>query len=246
LKTLVLFITFSCLAFSVVAQAPSDTTKLPFAIADEKKIDPEDLNNKKEGAYVTGVPNFSSDPLNGFGYGIEGSLYFNGQRSDPFFEYTPYRSKFDIALFNTTNQAKEFRVSMDIPYVFDSKWRLRAEAAYENNPNLLYFGHTETSLNKLTNPASEQQYETYSTYDESLTDPYLLYNNYIKDEYILNLSAERSFLQSKMRALVGAEVAIINISTFNNNALISTESQKRCYYRVWPKFCFYLSNGFGV
>jgi hypothetical protein len=34
---------------SLCAQTPGDTTKLPFAIADEKKLDPEDLEHKKEG-----------------------------------------------------------------------------------------------------------------------------------------------------------------------------------------------------
>ena len=49
-----------------------DTLKLPFAIAKEKQLSEEDLASKKEGMYVTGVPDISSDPVNGFGLGVEG------------------------------------------------------------------------------------------------------------------------------------------------------------------------------
>ncbi len=57
------------------AQGKPDTLKLPFAIADEKRLSDEDLKDKKEGSYVTGTPDFSSDPVNGFGYGGEGSIF---------------------------------------------------------------------------------------------------------------------------------------------------------------------------
>jgi hypothetical protein len=123
---------------------------LPFVLADEKRLSDEDLKEKKEGAYVTGLPLFSSDPLNGFGYGVEGSLFFNGSRENPFFAYTPYQHRIDVVLFNTTNQQRQFAVKHDAPFIFGSKWRLRSEAAYEVNPNLLYFGNTTKSLNSLS------------------------------------------------------------------------------------------------
>src|SRR5258708_40366877 len=81
------------------AQQKKDTLRLPFAIANEKKLSDEDIKDKKEGIYVTGTPDFSSDPVNGIGYGGEGSLYFNGERSDPFFYYTTYRVKINFVVF---------------------------------------------------------------------------------------------------------------------------------------------------
>src|ERR1700744_5572941 len=80
------------LAISIKAQQ-SDSVKLPFAIAKEKRLPDDELAEKKEGMYVTGVPDLSSDPINGFGAGVEGSLFFNGKKKDPFFEYTPYRAE---------------------------------------------------------------------------------------------------------------------------------------------------------
>ena len=64
--------------------AVGDSLKLPFAIAGEKKLDEEELKNKKQGFYMTGVPYLSSDPLNGFGAGAEAQLFYNGKKTDPF------------------------------------------------------------------------------------------------------------------------------------------------------------------
>ena len=37
-----------------------DSIKLPFSIADEKRLSDEDLKDKKEGVYITGIPDISS------------------------------------------------------------------------------------------------------------------------------------------------------------------------------------------
>jgi outer membrane protein assembly factor BamA len=198
--------------------------KLPFAIAREKKLPPEELAEKKEGAYVTGVPDLSSDPINGFGYGAEGTLFFNGKRSDPFFEYTPYRSALAIALFNTTRNEREAKLDLDVPYIFNTKWRLRTEAAYEINPNFLYFGITENSLKPLSyfpdnNPSNQPvNNATYSDYENNLKGNKIFYNTFTKKEAVLNVSMERSFMEGKLRTLVGYEIARINISTPLNDS----------------------------
>jgi outer membrane protein assembly factor BamA len=218
-------------SFRIQAQVTTDEgMTLPFAISNEKKLSEEDLANKKEGAYVTGVPELSSDPLNGFGYGAEGSIYFNGKKSDPFFAYTPYRRKLDVVLFNTTRDQREIIGKLDVPYIFNSKWRLRVEAGYESNPNLVYFGTTEKSLQGLSyfpNGDSSQTSITnanYKDYEGSLTGNNENYNRYIKEEYIFNISAEHSFLDSKLRVLGGYELADFNIKSFNGNSLINKES----------------------
>src|SRR5277367_1295925 len=75
-----LFLFFELNSLVAHSQTKPDTLKLPFAIADEKRLSDEDIKDKKDGAYVTGTPDFSSDPVNGFGYGGEGSIYFDGKR----------------------------------------------------------------------------------------------------------------------------------------------------------------------
>ncbi len=200
-------------SFNLAAQ---DTLPLPFAIANEKRLPEDELKDKREGTFVTGVPDISFDPVNGFGYGAEGSITFNGKRSNPFFEYTPYRSKLDIVLFNTTRNQREIALVFDQPYVLQSKWRLRAEAAYEINPNLLYFGTTDHTLNSLSQIAagdgmSSSNGDSYAQYDNSLGTN-ANYNQYTKEEYILNMSGEYSLLESRMRVLGGFEYARLNIT----------------------------------
>lgn len=207
-----------------------DTLALPFAIADEKKLPEDELAEKREGTFVTGVPDLSSDPVNGFGYGLEGSITFNGKRSNPFFEYTPYKSKLDIAFFNTTRNQREFIVVFDHPYIFNSKWRFRAEAAYEINPNLLYFGITERTLGSLQTLAlingfgAHPEVNSYSSYENAVSaQPH--FNEYTKEEYILNMSGEYSLLDSKMRILGGFEYARLNIRrTGEGRSLIEEEA----------------------
>lgn len=221
------FFFFVLIAFS---QEIKDTVNLPFAIAKEKQLSEEDLNNKKEGIYVTGVPDISSDPVNGFGYGAEGSVFFNGKRSDPFFKFTPYRAELGIAIFNTTKEQRELILRLDVPYIFDTKWRFRAEAGYESNPNLLYFGKTESSLNGLSyypngdNSLPIVTNANYSDYENNLDENNQFYNTYIKKEYILNVSLEHSFMEGRFRTLFGIEFANVGISTFNGNNLLQNEN----------------------
>jgi hypothetical protein len=223
---LILFVLLKT-ASLVYAQEQRDTTKLPFAIADQKKLSEEDLKDKKEGFYVTAVPELSSDPINGLGYGVEGSLFFNGKKSDPFFNYTAYRGKLDVALFLTTNNQREIGLKLDIPYLFNSKWRLRVEATYESNPNLLYFGTTEKSLAPFSffpandssrSPENNASYDKFSNnldyIQNGFTNHY--YNGYTSEEYKLNVSAERAYLDSKLRLLAGFEVSSVSIGTYDN------------------------------
>lgn len=224
---LLLLATLFCLAdshFCKLYAQTIDTLKLPFAISKEKRLSDEDLANKKEGAYLTGIPDFSSDPVNGIGIGAEGSLFFNGKRSDPFFAYTPYRAELDVALFATTRNQYEAMFTLDVPYIFNTKWRLRAEAGYEKNPNLLYFGLTEQSLNGLSfypggdTAAALQRNVSYARYDKNLAAYNPSLNQYIKDEYILNVSIEHSYLDGKLRALFGYEIAQVGISLFSGRS----------------------------
>lgn len=218
---------YICCSYSINGQT-TDSTKLPFAIAHEKELSVEDLKNKKEGTYFTGFPDFSSDPVNGFGYGGEGSIYFNGKRTDPFFKYTAYRAKVDLVLFNTTKNEKELMVKLDIPYVFNSKWRLRMEFGYEKNPNLLYFGSTQKSLERLIGYENNDSSKllrnlTYANYKDLLNGNKTYYNTYIKEEYILNISGERSYNEGKLRILVGYEIAQVNIKTFDGISMLQND-----------------------
>ena len=225
--TTTFFVLFTSVVYAQQTPPPVNPSgELPFAIADEKQLSEEDLANKKEGVYATGVPELSSDPINGFGYGAEGALFFNGKKTDPFFKYTPYRAEVAVVLFNTTKNQREAAVTVDIPYVLNTKWRFRGEAAYEINPNLLYFGINESSLSRLSYypnndsteaPVNNARYKDYennlSTVRNGKTNHF--YNGYTKQEAILNISVEHVYLDSKLRLLAGFEAAQVNISAYD-------------------------------
>lgn len=216
------------ITFAGRAQQKPDSVKLPFAIADEKKLSDEDLKDKKEGVYVTGAPDISSDPINGFGYGGEGSLFFNGKRSDPFFAYTAYRAKLDFVVFNTTRDQREFFLRLDVPYILNTKWRLRAEGGYEVNPNLLYFGITAAqSLQGLSYTdanGSVVNNATYNNYENNfLTGANKFYNGYNKKEAVFNISLEHSYMEGRLRALIGYEIAGVSMTSFSPNSLIQQD-----------------------
>jgi len=207
--------------------AQQDSTKPTFVIANEKKLSDEDLAHKKEGTYVTAVPQLSSDPVNGFGYGAEGMLYFNGKKTDPFYAYTPYQTKLSLSVFNTTKSQNEIVLGLDMPYIFKSKWRLRIEGIYENDPNMVYFGVSEKSLAGLTNPQTGVVYATYDKYISSLSANDKNYNRYTeKNNLMLDVSAERSFFKSKMRGLVGFRYANMGIFTLDGNSLLQNDFVK--------------------
>jgi len=230
----IVFVFLSFVSLGRIGAQVKDSVFLPFAISHEKRLSDEDLKNKKEGAYITGVPDISSDPVNGFGYGGEGSVFFNGKRSDPFFAYTAYRAELNITAFNTTRNQRELMLKMDIPYVFNTKWRLRLEAGYESNPNLLYFGNTEKSLGGLSyfpnndSAAAPLTNVAYSDYEKNgLTGNNTFYNTYIKKEFILNVSGERSYFDGKLRALIGYEIASVDITTFPGNSDLQSDFEQK-------------------
>jgi hypothetical protein len=196
-----------------------------FTFDESKKMSDEELKDKREGSFVTGLPQLGSDPVNGQGIGGDLFIYNNGKKDDPFFKYTPYRSLTEIHAFFTNKDQKEASVALDLPYVFNSSWRIRFEAGYEDNPNLLYFGRRANTLNKLQYKG--QKYSHYNSYADALkqtrsgtggeaavvSDEYV--NTYRKQESIINLSAENTYLDGTLRLLIGLESALVNITTFD-------------------------------
>lgn len=236
--------------FSQQSTSDSLKQKLPFAISNEKKLPADELAEKREGVYVTGIPDISYDPLNGLGYGGEAALFFNGKRSDPFFEFTPYRAQINIRAFNTTNSQRELIIGCDIPYIFNSKWRLRAEITYEINPNHLYFGNTEKSLDGLQyypnndSSLSPVKNVTFSQYQNGLTDDVKNYNKYTKQEALVNVSMERHFFDGKLRALIGYEYAQVNFTPVGNISLLQNDFNSNKIVGVGKNNVTFLQSGF--
>ncbi|PJZ68076.1 peptide-binding protein [Leptospira perolatii] len=136
--------------FADELERPEPRKDLPFPISESKHVLKKDLAKKKEGWFPTGLPLINSDPNTGIGYGLRVYMFNNGKKDNPLFEYTPYRVRFFAQYFNTTKNAQYHWVSLDVPYIADTQWRIRADFIMDFNPNTLYFGVGESSLKNLS------------------------------------------------------------------------------------------------
>lgn len=180
-----------------------------------------DVAKKREGFYVTGLPFFSSDPLNGVGGGATGYLHYNGMRDDPFFAYTPYRARLGVKAEYTTGNAAALALKLDAPFIADTAWRLKVDAKFESAPNNLYFGLTEDSL-------APFPHGKYSTYARALSatrpggpgEAPVVADNlrhlFLEREWMLNVKGDRVLGDGNWRVLVGYEIQHLSYGTYEN------------------------------
>lgn len=202
-----------------LALAQERPAGLPSYVSDAKRMSAADAAKKREGFYVTGLPFFSSDPLNGAGGGATGYLHYNGKRTDPFFGYTPYRARLGVKGEYTTGNAAAVALKLDMPFVADTAWRLKVDGKYESTPNNLYFGLTERTLD----PFPDGKYATYA---DRLKRPRPggpgeapvvaddLRHLFEEEEWMLNLKAERVLFGGNWRVLVGYEIQSLAYRTY--------------------------------
>lgn len=199
-----------------------DTLSLPFAIAEEKKLSQEDILNKKEGLFLTGLPRFEFDPIRGFGLGGNVFLFQNKTKEDPFFYYTPYRYNLSTEFFIFENGRVRAAINLDVPYIFNSKWRLRADAVVWEDPHAQYWGIGRNFLRPLEfqdksggKAGNERIFSKMEDYEKNLrwalpgeggswtTD--IHYNQFMQREALFNVLAERVELGGKLRLMFGYE-----------------------------------------
>lgn len=205
-------------------QSSNDTSFLQ-----SKRMSDADLAKKKEGTFITGLPDFSSDPVTGFGFGARTNIFWNGKRDNPLFAYTPYlmRLKANVAYYSTN--ARELILSLDAPYYEGTRWRFKIDFKAQQNPANLYFGSSESTLQSLrlpSTPASNIGYSTYKEYDkarktlrmggigeaDSVTDA--LSNRFRETEVMLNLKADYALGKGRWRVMGGYEIQHLSYKTF--------------------------------
>ena len=207
------------------ARAAAADTAPPFARA--RRLSDADLAKKREGRFLTGLPDLSSDPVAGFGYGARVNVIWNGARTSPLFAYTPYRAKLRIGAYNTTAEQRELLVGLDVPFVRGTRWRIKADAVAGTTPAKLYFGLTEATLGELRLPSGgATTFATYADYDKArktlraggageaaqVTDA--LSNRFGEEELMLNLKADRALGAGRWRVLGGYEIQRLRYRTF--------------------------------
>jgi len=212
-----------CLSFVASLRAQTQDTGIvvrepPFYIHPSKRLSNHELQTKREGTFITGLPRVGYDPIRGWGVGAEGYLYVNGRRRDPFFPYTPYRLRVAPTFFIYQNGRFSYAINVDVPYIFDKCWRLRFDLDNFIDPNAQYWGIGYATYGPLR--ARDKRTGAVRTfrineYEENLalaergadgryyTD--LHYNEMVHDEQLYNLALERVFAGGRGRFFVGYE-----------------------------------------
>lgn len=213
--------------FAVEAQDTITVKKDSLSFIKSKRMSDEDLAKKREGTFVTGLPDISSDPVTGFGFGVRTNVIWNGKRNNELFAYTPYLMKLKANAAWYTSNAKELALSLDVPYYKGTRWRFKIDFKAQQNPANLYFGLTEKTLGDLRLPSDENTtFSTYKEYDRArktlrpggvgeaafVTDA--LSNRFRETEYMLNLKADYALGNGKWRIMGGYEIQHLSYKTF--------------------------------
>ncbi|MBC6697164.1 Omp85 family outer membrane protein [Hymenobacter puniceus] len=203
-----------------------------------KRMSDADLAKKREGTFITGLPDASSDPVTGFGVGIKSNVYWNGTRDNPLFAYTPYLAHLKANVAYYTSNARELSLSADVPYYRGSRWRYRVDFKAQQNPTNLYFGLTDATLGQLRLPSDPTRtFATYEDYDNArkqlrpgqageaalVTDA--LSNRFRETEYMLNLKADYAIGAGKMRVMGGYEIQNLQYKTFTGTKTDAVDPQ---------------------
>lgn len=216
-----------CLILTISTYSINAQVKDSLSFIKSKKMSDDDLLKKREGTFATGLPDFSSDPVTGFGFGIRSNVYWNGERTNPLFAYTPYLAKLKASAAYYTSNARELMLSIDVPYYKGTRWRFKVDFKAQQNPANLYFGLTESTLGNLRLPSNENTtFSTYAAFDRArktlrpgevgeadfVTDA--LSNRFRETEYMLNLKADYALGNGKWRIMGGYEIQHLSYKTF--------------------------------
>lgn len=192
-----------------------------------KRMSDADLVKKREGTFVTGLPDLSSDPVTGFGVGVKTNVIWNGTRDNPLFAYTPYLMRLRANAAYYSSNARELTLSLDVPYYKGTRWRYRLDFKAQQNPSNLYFGSSQATLGRLRLPSDPNTtFATYAEYDaarkqlrpgqpgEAVQVSDVLSNRFRETEFMLNLKADYAIGKGRWRVMGGYEIQHLAYSTF--------------------------------
>jgi hypothetical protein len=195
------------------------------------------LKDKREGRYVTFIPAIGWDAEEGFTLGGMAQIFNNGARDDPFFRTAPYRSKLFVGGVVTSEEILRLFTRLDIPYLRDSPYRFRIDAALEKNDVNNYFGLGDDGLDLVSPISPFEEYVEFDDYQDDLdrildpTDPeyptegecegaeggpctFTRYNKFMSRDIIAVVSLERDLLGGLLRPLLGLQVRYIDIDDY--------------------------------
>jgi len=213
-------------------------TEVPPGLEEKPPLSDYDLSKKKEGSYFTGLPLINSDADKGVGYGVRLYWYDNGEKSNPFFRYTPYKHRVYLQYFATTNGFQYHTLDWEAPYIGNSLWRFRTSLSYDLNTESNFFGGSVSGAgnNKLSALASD-------TGISDLSDKYLdittdlrdnaggasdeTYSKYFRYKYTkptARFTGIYDMFGGVVRPVIGFQVQHVKIETYKGKSVKVTKT----------------------
>jgi outer membrane protein assembly factor BamA len=184
-----------------------------------------ELEDKREGGYATGLPLVNYDSNTGLGIGARGYFYFDGERTDPRFAYTPYLYRVFLQAFATTGGYQFHWLDLDARNVFGSAFTLRGALIFQRNIDQHYFGVGSRSMRRLSFSGSERSYRRYADYQAAL-DPVdsagvtrSRYDSYLLTQPMALLSVERPLLRGLVRPMLGVGLSHSDIEDYSGDRI---------------------------
>jgi hypothetical protein len=201
----------------------------PQGLGRKKQLRADDYARKNEGGYVTGLPLAAYDPTIGAGFGARGYYYYDGDRTDPLFAYTPYKERLILQVFATTRGAQDHLIDFDAPNFLGSLFRVRATLEFEAANVWPYYGIGSRSMAPLSFPgAPEMTYATSTDFQRATHavqrngTTYGLYNSLGFQRPTLQLGVERLLLGGVLRPLIGVGLAYNRLTDFSGQQTDAT------------------------
>ncbi len=211
---------------------PADTPSSPPAgLGQKQRLSDEDFARKNQGGYFTGLPIFNYDPNTLFGFGGRLYYYFDGDKKDPLFAYTPYLHRVIVQAFVSTGGAQDQLIDYDAPAIFGPLWRGRATLEFEAANNWPYYGIGSRSLAPLSFPgqpgrtfSSLNAYQNATSAVQPNGETYARYNLFEFQHPTLQLGVERLLLGGIVRPFFGFGFAYANIHDYTGAQTNATAS----------------------
>jgi Domain of unknown function (DUF5982)/Omp85 superfamily domain len=175
----------------------------------KRPLTAEDYQRKVEGGYFTGLPLLNFDPNTGVGFGARVYYFYNADRGDPLFAYTPYLQRVFLQAFFTTGGMQFHWLDYDAPAIGGSAYRIRSQAIYLRNTSQHFFGLGNQAMDDLTYTGATQSFDSWDDYDRELRtvrpDGTALsrYDHYELIHPVWLISVERTFFNGLVRPLFG-------------------------------------------
>jgi len=196
----------------------------------KQALDKSDYDRKAERGYFTGLPLANYDSNFGLGLGVRAYYYYNGERADPLFAYTPYFYRAFLQFFATTGGLQFHWLDIDAPTIADTPLRFRSQLIFQRNIEQHYFGLGSRAMRPLGFTGNPQTYRKFSDYEAALDrvdgngQAHTEYNNYRFTQPMLLLSLEDTILHGYVRPLVGLGFTYSRISDYTGSGVDAVDA----------------------